>query len=61
MKLSFYAYLRIIKAAERMFWACIDLVAGHTISQRLRKLKQIPPELIPLGKAVTLTNHGSRD
>lgn len=24
---------------------------GHTISQRLRKLKQVPPELIPLGKA----------
>ncbi|KAG5927721.1 hypothetical protein E4U42_001879 [Claviceps africana] len=26
--------------------------AGHTISQRLRKLKQIPAELIPLGFAV---------
>ncbi|KAH8178027.1 hypothetical protein LIA77_03109 [Sarocladium implicatum] len=26
--------------------------AGHTISQRLRKLKQIPPELIPLGVVV---------
>lgn len=24
---------------------------GHTISQRLRKLKDIPPELIPLGNA----------
>lgn len=23
--------------------------AGHTVSQRLRKLKSIPPELIPLG------------
>ncbi|KAK0386510.1 hypothetical protein NLU13_6345 [Sarocladium strictum] len=26
--------------------------AGHTISQRLRKLKSIPPELIPLGVVV---------
>ncbi|KAL2205323.1 hypothetical protein CC79DRAFT_1335847 [Sarocladium strictum] len=26
--------------------------AGHTISQRLRKLRQIPPELIPLGVVV---------
>jgi hypothetical protein len=26
--------------------------AGHTISQRLRKLKQIPPELIPLAAVV---------
>ncbi|KAH8706676.1 hypothetical protein BGZ61DRAFT_450303 [Ilyonectria robusta] len=25
--------------------------AGHTVSQRLRKLKQIPPELYPLGNA----------
>lgn len=24
---------------------------AHTISQRLRTLKKIPPELIPLGKA----------
>lgn len=27
----------------------IDRTTGHTISQRLRKLKQIPAELIPLG------------
>ncbi|KAI5466897.1 hypothetical protein BGZ63DRAFT_418648 [Mariannaea sp. PMI_226] len=26
--------------------------AGHTISQRLRKLKQIPPELYPLAAVV---------
>ncbi|KAM0553891.1 hypothetical protein ACHAPJ_007237 [Fusarium lateritium] len=26
--------------------------AGHTISQRLRKLKQIPPELYPLAVVV---------
>jgi len=26
--------------------------AGHTISQRLRKLRQIPPELIPLAVVV---------
>ncbi|KAK3304248.1 uncharacterized protein B0T15DRAFT_494723 [Chaetomium strumarium] len=26
--------------------------AGHTISQRLRRLRQIPPELIPLGVVV---------
>lgn len=25
------------------------MTAGHTISQRLRRLKSIPPELIPLG------------
>ncbi|KAF4931833.1 hypothetical protein CGCVW01_v000184 [Colletotrichum viniferum] len=25
---------------------------GHTVSQRLRKLRQIPPELIPLGVVV---------
>ncbi|KAL2759540.1 hypothetical protein ACRALDRAFT_1054395 [Sodiomyces alcalophilus JCM 7366] len=25
---------------------------GHTVSQRLRKLKNIPPELIPLGAVV---------
>ncbi|ROT43388.1 hypothetical protein SODALDRAFT_327588 [Sodiomyces alkalinus F11] len=25
---------------------------GHTVSQRLRKLKNIPPELIPLGLVV---------
>ncbi|WYZ37269.1 hypothetical protein EsH8_II_000775 [Colletotrichum jinshuiense] len=25
---------------------------GHTISQRLRKLRQIPPELVPLGVVV---------
>ncbi|KAF6792999.1 hypothetical protein CMUS01_09300 [Colletotrichum musicola] len=25
---------------------------GHTVSQRLRKLKSIPPELIPLGVVV---------
>ena len=28
-----------------------DRIQGHTISQRLRKLKQIPPELYPLGKS----------
>ena len=28
-----------------------DLVA-HTISQRLRTLKKIPPELIPLGMSI---------
>lgn len=27
----------------------LSRVTGHTISQRLRKLKQIPAELIPLG------------
>ena len=26
-----------------------DLSAAHTISQRLRTLRRIPPELIPLG------------
>ncbi|KAL9948148.1 hypothetical protein ACHAQF_003803 [Verticillium nonalfalfae] len=26
--------------------------AGHTVSQRLRKLRRIPPELIPLGVVV---------
>ncbi|EPE35364.1 hypothetical protein GLAREA_11063 [Glarea lozoyensis ATCC 20868] len=26
--------------------------SGHTISQRLRRLKKIPPELIPLGIVV---------
>jgi hypothetical protein len=31
-----------------------DLVGaiGHTISQRLRTLRKIPPELIPLGRSV---------
>ncbi|KAK0634686.1 hypothetical protein B0T17DRAFT_514029 [Bombardia bombarda] len=28
--------------------------AAHTISQRLRRLKSIPPELIPLGAVVGL-------
>ena len=28
---------------------CTDLSAAHTISQRLRTLRNIPPELIPLG------------
>lgn len=28
--------------------------AAHTISQRLRKLKRIPPELIPLGVVVAV-------
>jgi hypothetical protein len=31
--------------------------AAHTISQRLRQLKKIPAELIPLG---TLFRHASR-
>ncbi|KAF9774402.1 hypothetical protein IL306_007597 [Fusarium sp. DS 682] len=29
-----------------------DRIQGHTISQRLRKLKQIPPELYPLAVVV---------
>ncbi|KAI9158467.1 NADH-ubiquinone reductase complex 1 MLRQ subunit [Paramyrothecium foliicola] len=37
--------------------------AGHTISQRLRKLKDIPPELVPLaavvGFAVILAGYAS--
>ncbi|WDK09777.1 hypothetical protein CGRA01v4_01055 [Colletotrichum graminicola] len=28
------------------------MIVGHTVSQRLRKLRQIPPELIPLGVVV---------
>lgn len=28
----------------------LTIAKGHTVSQRLRKLKQIPAELIPLGK-----------
>lgn len=31
-----------------------DCGTGHTISQRLRKLKSIPAELIPLGKTTAL-------
>ena len=33
-------------------------VAAHTISQRIRTLKKIPPELIPLGKCYMLTFGG---
>ncbi len=27
----------------------LDIVVAHTISQRIRSLKRIPPELLPLG------------
>lgn len=41
-------------ASKEAFSSCVydvlTALPGHTISQRLRKLKQIPAELIPLGK-----------
>jgi hypothetical protein len=33
---------------EAVHWV-LTRNAGHTISQRLRQLRKIPPELIPLG------------
>lgn len=27
-------------------------ITGHTISQRLRTLRKIPPELVPLGTSI---------
>lgn len=31
----------------------MDLYVAHTVSQRLRRLRKIPPELIPLGRSRT--------
>lgn len=36
-----------------------DLFAAHTISQRLRTLRKIPPELIPLGMCPACSYVGS--
>lgn len=33
------------------------LIPGHTVSQRLRKLRQIPPELIPLGTSLDIQGY----
>lgn len=35
---------------EPSCWLMFSFGVAHTISQRLRTLKRIPPELIPLGK-----------
>ncbi|KAH7347807.1 hypothetical protein B0T11DRAFT_291919 [Plectosphaerella cucumerina] len=37
---------------RRMAPVPVEDQVGHTVSQRLRKLRKIPPELIPLGVVV---------
>ncbi|KAM0427313.1 hypothetical protein ACHAPT_007748 [Fusarium lateritium] len=46
------AALRMFRQTPRMLRPVPEDQAGHTISQRLRKLKQIPPELYPLAVVV---------
>ncbi|CAF3492123.1 hypothetical protein SNK03_012338 [Fusarium graminearum] len=47
------AVLRMFRQTPRMLRPVPkEDQAGHTISQRLRKLKQIPPELYPLAVVV---------
>jgi hypothetical protein len=46
--------LRMFRATPRMMNPVPkEDQAAHTISQRLRKIKRIPPELYPLGVVVT--------
>ncbi|CAG8948883.1 hypothetical protein HYFRA_00002007 [Hymenoscyphus fraxineus] len=45
------AALRMFQPTKRMLRP-VPHASAHTISQRLRRLKQIPPELIPLGVVV---------
>jgi hypothetical protein len=35
-----------------------DDQSAHTITQRLRQLKRIPPELLPLGVVIAYVNPG---
>ncbi|PHH77887.1 hypothetical protein CDD80_90 [Ophiocordyceps camponoti-rufipedis] len=44
---------------ERVLGTQADVNQGHTISQRLRKLKEIPVELIPLGNRIPTSFKGS--
>ncbi|KAH6682956.1 hypothetical protein B0J14DRAFT_647178 [Halenospora varia] len=45
--------LRMFRPTQRMMRPVpSEEQSGHTISQRLRRLKKIPPELIPLGIVV---------
>ncbi|CAG8972710.1 hypothetical protein HYALB_00008625 [Hymenoscyphus albidus] len=47
------AALRMFQPTKRMLRPVPkEEHTAHTISQRLRRLKQIPPELIPLGVVV---------
>ena len=46
---------KTVKSPRSVAQLCMplaDLKEAHTISQRIRTLKKIPPELIPLGKPV---------
>ncbi|KAI0831590.1 hypothetical protein F5Y06DRAFT_200930 [Hypoxylon sp. FL0890] len=45
--------LRMMPTRRMMFPVPKEDQTAHTISQRLRKLRQIPAELIPLGVVVT--------
>lgn len=38
----------VVEEMAELIWTWI-LLAAHTISQRLRTLRKIPPELLPLG------------
>ncbi|KAH8796594.1 hypothetical protein V8E51_005898 [Hyaloscypha variabilis] len=44
--------LRMFQPTKRMMAVPKEEQSAHTISQRLRTLKRIPPELIPLGIVV---------
>ncbi|KAK4130849.1 hypothetical protein BT67DRAFT_428578 [Trichocladium antarcticum] len=44
--------LRMFRPTARMMRPIPPVDAAHTISQRLRRLKSIPPELFPLGVVV---------
>ncbi|PBP20459.1 hypothetical protein BUE80_DR008790 [Diplocarpon rosae] len=46
------ATLRMFKPTRRMMDQPNEEHRAHTISQRLRTLKKIPPELIPIGFVV---------
>ncbi|SZF04007.1 unnamed protein product [Blumeria hordei] len=44
--------VKMFKTTNRMRSIPKEEQSAHTISQRLRNLKKIPPELIPLGMVV---------
>ncbi|KKA27679.1 hypothetical protein TD95_002765 [Thielaviopsis punctulata] len=45
--------LRMMRQTPRLMRAApVEDQAGHGVSQRLRKLKNVPPELFPLGVVV---------
>lgn len=51
-------YELLISSSSKTIKSTIEIwlrfCKAHTISQRLRRLKRIPPELIPLGKSLSI-------